>query len=242
MFNDPAQLVGIVGATTFIVGCISLARGCRVQFSLLASPLLATLAAAFLHSYPLGGRFLLFALPILFLFIAEGAIAIAEASGRFFPFTRVAVLVLLLMTDTQTLIHPSRPEDIKLAIQHIQAQERPGDLWYIYHFARFQFWYYSEAYGVRPANVRIGVDCGSNVECYSSDLDKLRGQPRVWVLFSHIWIGDGVQEETVFLEHLDHLGVRLDSYRSTGARAYLYDLSQSPKAANSSAKMSPESE
>lgn len=237
VFSNPAQLVSTVGATTFVVGCVKLARMSKVQCSLLAAPLLVTVAAAFLHGYPLGGRFLLFALPILFLFIGQGALSIAEASGRFSPIARVAVLVLLLAkpiwADVQTLIHPSRPEDIKLAILHIQAHERPGDVWYVYHWARYQFWYYSDAYKVQPTDVRIGVDCGTDVTCYAADLDKLRGQPRVWVLFSHIWIGDGLQEETWFLEHLDRLGVRLDSYRSTGARAYLYDLSQTASVPNS---------
>lgn len=237
VFSDPAQLVSIVGATIFIAGCVNLARMRKVQFSLLAAPLLVTLAAAFLHRYPLGGRFLLFILPILFLFIGQGAVSIAEASGQFYPVSRVAVLVLLLAkpiwADVQTLIHPSRPEDIKLAILHIQAHERPGDVWYVYHWARYQFWYYSEAYKVQPTDVRIGVDCGVDVTCYAADLDKLRGQPRVWILFSHIWIGDGLQEETWFLEHLDRLGVQLDSYRSAGARAYLYDLSQTASVPNS---------
>jgi hypothetical protein len=141
-----------------------------------------------------------------------------------------------ISADLQTLINPSRPEDIKLAILHIQAHERPGDVWYVYHWARYQFWYYSEVYRVQPTRVWIGVDCGTDVACYSADLDKLRGQPRVWVLFSHIWTGDGLQEETLFLDHLDRLGVRLDSYRSTGARAYLYDLSQSASAANSTSR------
>lgn len=240
VFSDPAQLISIVGAATFIVGFVKLARISKVQFSLLAAPLLVTLAAAFLHVYPLGGRFLLFTLPILFLFIGLGAASIAEASGRFSPIVRVAVLALLLTkpvwSDVQNLIHPSRPEDIKLAILHIQANERPGDVWYIYHLARYQFWYYAEAYKVQPTDFRIGVDCGTDVACYAADLDKLRGQPRVWVLFSHIWIGDGLQEEAWFLEHLDRLGVQLDSYRSTGARAYLYDLSQSGNTPNSSSR------
>jgi hypothetical protein len=234
VFSDPAQLVSVVGAATFVVGCIKLARTSKVQFSLLAAPLLVTVVAAFLHRYPLGGRFLLFTLPILFLLTAQGALSIAEASGRFFPIARVAVLALFftkpVWADLQNLVHPSRPEDIKLAILHIQANEWPGDIWYVYHLARYQFWYYAEAYSVQPTDVRIGIDCGTDVTCYAADLDRLRGQPRVWVLFSHIWIADGLQEETWFLEHLDHLGVRLDSYRSPGARAYLYDLSQSGNA------------
>jgi hypothetical protein len=178
--------------------------------------------------------FILFALPILFLVIGEGAVAIAEASGRFSLVVKAALFVLLLTkpiwADVHTLIHPTRPEDIKLAILYAPTHQQPDDVWYIYHWARYQFWYYSDVYGLRPSTVRIGVDCGIDVECYTADLDKLRGHPRVWVLFSHIWVGDGLQEETLFLEYLDGLGVRLDSYRSTGARAYLYDLSRSGNA------------
>src|SRR6185312_10677261 len=94
VFSDPARLVSVVGATTFVVGCVKLARTDIVHFSLLAAPLLVTVAAAFVHRYPLGGRFLLFTLPILFLFIGQGAVSIAEASGRFSPIARVAVLAM----------------------------------------------------------------------------------------------------------------------------------------------------
>jgi hypothetical protein len=62
-FSDPAGLVSIVGATIFVVGCIRLAGRNTVYFSLLALPVLTTLLGAFLHKYPLGGRFLLFLLP-----------------------------------------------------------------------------------------------------------------------------------------------------------------------------------
>jgi len=60
---------------------------------------------------------------------------------------------------------------------------------------------------------------------YQEDLDKLRGQKRVWILFSHIWRTGGVDEEVLFLNYLDMIGSRLDSIQATGASAYLYDLS-----------------
>jgi len=45
------------------------------------------------------------------------------------------------------------------------------------------------------------VDGGINVDCYTTGLlDKLRGNPHVWVLFSHVWVGDGLQEDTMFFE------------------------------------------
>ena len=134
------------------------------------------------------------------------------------------------MDGCQALVHPRRPDDIKLAILYIQTHQQPADAWYVYHWARYQFWYYSDLYRINPNTVRVGVDCGADQACYAADLDQLRGQPRVWVLFSHMWVGDGYQEEDFFLDHLDHLGVRVDTYKSTGARAYLYDLSRPPGA------------
>lgn len=235
VFDDPAQLLSSAGAVICVLGCIKLARKNSLLFCLLLAPLLATALAGILHRYPLGGRFLLFALPILFLMIGEGAVAIADAGGRLARPLQIILLVLLLAKplwlDAQSLIYERNPDDIKPAIQYAQAHQQPGDGWYVYHFARYQFWYYSEIYQMRPRMVRIGVDCGTERACCAKDLDPLRGQPRVWILFSHIRVQEGRSEEDVFLDHLDHLGVRLDAYKSIGARAYLYDLSQPASAA-----------
>jgi len=230
VFDDPANLISVVGAVLFVLGCINIARKRTVHFWLLSGPLLVALLAGLLHKYPLGGRFFLFALPILFFLIGEGAASLADKSGRFSRTIQIALFIVLLMkpiwTDARALIHPKRPDDIKLAIQYIQTHQQRDDAWYVYHWARYQFWYYSDVYRINPRTVRVGVDCGADRACYAADLDKLRGQPRVWVLFSHLWVGDGFQEEDFFLDHLDHLGVRMDAYKSTGARAYLYDLSR----------------
>ncbi len=235
LFDDPAQLLSSAGAVICVLGCINLARKNSLRFWLLSAPLLATALAGILHRYPLGGRFLLFALPILFLMIGEGAIAIAEAGGRFARPVQIFLLVLLLAKpvwlDVRSLIYERNPDDIKPAIQYAQAHQQPGDGWYVYHFARYQFWYYAQIYQMRPRLVRIGVDCGTESACYAEDLDPLRGQPRVWILFSHIRVQEGRSEEEIVLNHLDHLGVRVDAYKSIGARAYLYDLSEPPVSA-----------
>ena len=230
VFDDPANLISVVGAVLFVIGCIELARKRTVHCWLLSGPLMVALLAGFLHKYPLGGRFFLFALAILFLVIGEGAASLADMSGRLSRAVQIGLFIVLLMKpismDARALIHPRRPDDIKLAILYIQTHQQPADAWYVYHWARYQFWYYSDLYRINPRTVRLGVDCGADQACYAADLDQLRGQPRVWVLFSHMWVGDGYQEEDFFLDHLDHLGVRVATYKSTGARAYLYDLSR----------------
>lgn len=230
VFDDPANLMPVVGATIFVLGCIQLARKSTLSFCLLSGPLIAAVLAGVLRKYPLGGRFYLFALPILFLVIGQGVAAFADVSGPLSRTVQISLFVILLMKpismDVRALVNPRRPDDIKLAIEYVETHEQRTDAWYVYHWARYQYWYYSDLYHLHPVAIRIGVDCGIDQACYTADLDQLRGQPRVWVLFSHIWVGDGLEEENLFLERLNHLGVQRDAYKGTGTRAYLYDLSQ----------------
>jgi hypothetical protein len=129
--------------------------------------------------------------------------AIAEAGGRFARPVQIILLVLLLAkplwVDAQSLIYERNPDDIKPAIHYAQAHQQPGDGWYVYHFARYQFWYYSEIYQMRQRTVRIGADCGTE-RVLPEDLDQLRGQARVWILFSHIRAGRTVRRKCL----LDH--------------------------------------
>jgi len=180
---------------------------------------------------------MLFFVPNLLLVVGEGTVWIADKAPHFSHIANALLIALLFahpvaMTG-QALLRPRCPDDIKPSILYIRSNERGGDSWYIYHFARYQFWYYAERLKLPVENVWIGVDCDSDSRCYAADLDKLRGRPRVWLLFSHIWIGNGMDEEQFFLHHLDGMGRRLDSYKSTGARAYLYDFSSRNTAAPS---------
>jgi len=233
LFDDPVQVLSVVGTACFVMGCARLARRNPIRLWLLTAPLIVAVIAAFAHLYPLGGRLFLFAVPILLMLIGEGVRLLDDSKWRFVQQVQIVLVVLLLAKpvwmDARTLVHPQRPEDIRLAIQYIQSHQQEDDVWFVYHWARYQFLYYSEVYYLQPPAVRIGADCGVDRTCYVADIEELRGQPRVWVLFSHLWVGDGLQEEPFFIQQLDRMGVRLDKFQSTGARAYLYDLRQSAK-------------
>jgi hypothetical protein len=56
---------------------------------------------------------------------------------------------------------------------------------------------------------------------YIREFSPLRGQPRVWLLFSSSWNDEFVRYA------LDWLGDRLDEARAERSVAYLYDLSKS---------------
>jgi hypothetical protein len=210
MFEDTAGLTGLIGLAFFCAGCMGLLQRNPLICCLLVVPIPVALAAAFVGDYPFGGRLLLFLVPVLSLVIAEGVVWLASNCGRLRAVAKPALLAALFLqparADVRELIHPRRPEDIKFSIRYIEARERPGDVWFIYHWARFQYWYYADLYGLSPATVRIGRDCGTDTACYAADLSQLRGNPRVWILFSHIWLGDGLQEEDFTVQQLNTIG------------------------------------
>ena len=108
------------------------------------------------------------------------------------------------------------------------ANHRPGDILYMYSSAQYAFRYYSNRYGFKEGDYIIATWSRDNWKKYDEDMDKLSGNKRVWVLFSHIWNGSGVNEEKYFLNHLNSMGKRLDALKKTGASVYLYDLSKPP--------------
>ena len=227
--SELTDVVPIPGAALIVAGCGAMWRNRRDILYLLTGPALVTALAAAFHKYPFGGRLLLFCCPVFLLLLAEGTMWCAENLGRLLPVVAPVVIALVLAQPVATaasrLIHPKVIEDVRPAIAYIRSHQRPGDVWYVYHFARFQFQYYAERQGLPMQDVRIGDDCASDTACYLAELDRLRGNPRVWILFSHIWTGNGVNEEDLFVSHLDSMGTRLDQYRAMQARAYLYDLS-----------------
>ncbi len=232
-FENPAPLNALLGASFFAAGCGQLLRDRRQRsLALLIAPLIVLFLASLLHRYPLHGRLLLFACPILLLVVSEGAVWAYNMSRRLSPMLGIAVLALLLAKPLHLaadgLIHPTRPDDIRGAVQYIQTHQRPGDVWYVYYGAIYQFTYYTELYNL-TGRMQIGVDCGGDPACYAADVARLRGEARIWALLSHILIHDGVDEGVVLERQMDRLGVLLDSYRASGARAYLYDLSRPPE-------------
>ena len=56
---------------------------------------------------------------------------------------------------------------------------------------------------------------------YKQDLDKLRGNPRVWLLFSHVTRDSEYQPIKAYLRTID---IQLDEFKTQGAFIYLYNL------------------
>ncbi len=224
IFVNPVGLsLSGIGALTFLVGCISMLLKGKKRFFVLISPALPTLLASGFHKYPFKGRLLLFIVPSLLLFIAEGAQQIRDKTKHHSAIIGTALIGLLLFHPfyfaSYHLIKPRTKEEIKPVISYVREHEQNGDVLYLYYASQYAFKYYSESYGFDGNDYTVGV---AYWEDYISDLDKLRGNERVWILFSHI----KQEKRECFLAHLDSIGIALDSFKSAGAAVYLYDLSE----------------
>lgn len=232
VFENPGGLsLSGVAALAFIVGCISMHLNKRWRFFALASPVLFALLASGVDWYPFSGRLLLFIVPSLLLLIAEGVGQVKEMTEPNWGKITIALVVLLFFHPvfyaSYHLLKPRTHEEIRPVIAYLKAHHQHGDLVYLYYASEGAFRYYSERYGFEDDDYIVGIESRDDWRNYMKELDRLRGHNRVWILFSHVYKGEGASEEKLFLYYLDSLGERLDYFRATGAAVYLYDLAQS---------------
>lgn len=221
----------------FLVGCISCWLSRKKIFLLLLSPIFITFLASFLHQYPFRSRLVLFLTPFVIFLIGEaGSYILTKSKSRPTKIITISLIILLLiypLTKAIDLIeNPLNSSQIKSVLNYIKKHEQPGDILYIYQRGIYQFQYYAEKYGYQEGDYIIGVDdldqydgrklSITEMKRYKKDLDKLRGNKRVWLLFSH----SHISEERRFLNsYLNEIGIKIDTFEKPGSDVYLYDLS-----------------
>ncbi|PPS39808.1 glycosyltransferase family 39 protein [Chroococcidiopsis sp. TS-821] len=223
---------------TFFVGCISLIKADLRILLVLLSPILVTFGAAYLQIYPFDGRLVLFLTPFFVLLISEGAAFSREIS--FFKTEKISVLILILLltppigTAGYLTIRPYEKQEMRPIMSYIKKHQKQNDTLYVYQRAEFQFKYYASKFGYQSDDYILGVDdldkqdgqgiSDNEWQRYTSDLNKLRGKSRVWIVFSHVrsW----AQEKERITAYLDTFGHQIDAYETKGAYVYLYNLAQ----------------
>lgn len=230
-FNPGGFWLQGIAALAFITGCVTMLLEKKEKFLLLIIPIFFVLLASMLHKYPFAGRLILFIVPILLLFIAQGAekIVVTASSNSSFYFG-IIFMILLLFHPLKDSIHVFRKpsdvavEEIKPVISYVRKHWNKGDVLYLYYGSGNAFEYYSQKYGFNKSDYLLGIMSPDDWDKYKEDLDKLRGNKRAWVLISHVCISRGVDEEKLFLYYLNSIGRKLDSFKCEGAAAYLYDF------------------
>ncbi|MCA1990448.1 MAG: glycosyltransferase family 39 protein [Coleofasciculus sp. S288] len=222
---------------SFVVGCIACYRRKKETLWLLLSPVIVTFFAAYLQKYPFRSRLVLFLTPFVILLMAEGIdYLMRRVRSKPINIAGIVLLVVLLYSpvvdSSKLLVQPYWREEIKPIISYVKTRQQPGDVLYIFQRGEYQFKYYAEKYGYQEGDYIIGVDdldkqdgkrhlSDAERERYQKDLDKLRGNKRVWLLFSHANVDS---ENEMVKTYLDSIGKQVDFFERPGAFVYLYDL------------------
>jgi Dolichyl-phosphate-mannose-protein mannosyltransferase len=234
MLKNPDNLpVSAITIGLLVIGMISLAYR-RWQFLLLlVMPFFLTLIASALKKYPFNGRLLLFLLPLLLLLLAEGVgriVTLLKRINQPLAWLAYATLIIYFIHGPITIAHkniksPPMGENIKPVISYISENYHRTDLIYVYYSAYPAFEFYAPFYGFNENNYIAGIMSKDIPRKYLADIDKLKGNERVWFVFTHNFVGK-VNEQNYFLQHLNKIGLKTSEYKSAGASVYLYDLEQ----------------
>jgi hypothetical protein len=221
-----------ISAVLLLIGLISvLLRKWTIGLVLILT-IITTLVASGLRKYPFVGRLILFLVPIIFLLIAEGIERIRSTLANYNQFVAsfaTAALTLLLLAQLVVsaingLKNPDMHEHIRPIVEYVNHNKRSTDIVYLYYGAKPAFLYYAPFYGFKGSDFRVGVSARSEPEKYLKDIDTLRGNARVWFVFSHNYNWGKVDEKMYYLVYLNKIGNKIDEFDVPGAAVYLYDL------------------
>lgn len=231
IFNYPVGLsLSGIAALAFIAGSVSIFLQKKEQFFILILPIFLVLLTSGLHKYPFKGRLLLFIVPTLLLFIAEGVEHIRDNTRNNSAIIGVVFICLLFLTPSLSasyhLIKPRTREEIKPAISFLKEHEQSGDVLYLFLPSRIAYKYYSKRLNVNLNENIVGLHPKDNWVDHINQLNKLRGNKRVWFLFSHVrlYISRGSVNEKFIVNYLDSIGERIESFKTNDASIYLYNL------------------
>ncbi|MEM3101502.1 MAG: hypothetical protein QXT99_09150 [Candidatus Nitrosotenuis sp.] len=160
IFSFPVGLTfSGIATLTFIVGCISIFSEKKERFFILILPLIITMLASTLHKYVFSAEPILFLVPFILLFVAEGTEYIREKLNHTSKIIGIIFIGLLflhpLSRSTYYVFKPISVEEIKPVLSHIKKNWQEGDILYVYYMSQFAFKYYSKYY---PQNYHFNED------------------------------------------------------------------------------------
>jgi len=226
-----------------------LGRRDRTVALLLLGPLVLVLAAAIAREYPFRDRLILFLLPGLLIAIAACIEWIRERLTSASPLLGTATVIGLtgLAVYPVTARPPTyRTEDMKQVVSYVAANRRPDDGIYVYYGAAPAVLRYGGMYGLPRHGYLVGGCHRGDARRYLQELDRFRGQSRVWVLFTHPL--PRYHERENILHYLRAIGIQRDSLTVSSravswtplpAEAFLYDLSDAGRLSQAAAELFP---
>ena len=220
--------ISVVAAGVLIIGYVLLAHQRRAWWILSLTIVLAVAASA-LHRYPFAERLTLFLAPLLVLPLAFGLCAnwrIGVGPAAVLRATLGAALFLYpVYLQAKYFIHPPVLYDVKPAIRYVRAHWQRGDVIYLHFGSDVVGRYYLRQPELSLPDLAVvrGIyepDSALRPQRYDSDLQLVRGHPRVWFVFSMA----GEPDRQTYERILNQRGRLLDCHVYNGGAVELYDL------------------
>ena len=228
-----------ISSTLIIIGIISFFFRNWYMALIILSPVAFVSLASVMQIYPIHGRLALFLIPIIILLLAEGLGRIYSTINKWNSSTAIVTYLLLALYIIWTPINgalgnflsPRMGAHIKPVMEYVSEHREQEDIVYVYHGARPSYNYYAPFYGLDTGNVLTGFDVSDTqglTQFYKHVGNKLNGNSRVWVIFSHIVDCGGCEGdmETFYVEYLNQYGIIEEQYHVSGATVYLYDFTR----------------
>ncbi|MBN2145542.1 MAG: glycosyltransferase family 39 protein [Candidatus Aureabacteria bacterium] len=222
------RLIHIVMTGAFFAGCIGLLITDRPKLCLLLSPLLVALLASVLRLYPFFYRLILFLLPVTLIIMVSGLHFLIMKYKMIPLVIKIAVWILVIYLPFKeqwaAFRAPSECEEIRPVMEKIHDQWQKEDLIYVYYASESSFEYYLPRFRFPSRNIIQGTRSRENPDHYIREIEKLKGHPRVWLIFSHDYRGKQGSERKLIIKTMKEWGTPLDEFKVIGACYYLFDL------------------
>lgn len=101
-----------------------------------------------MHKYPFQGRFLLFLIPILFIFIAEGFVFLFKRKIFGSILSSILLILVLAQPVSEACFHVMKPRYIaetRPLLTYLKSQQQKGDSLYLNNEAQYAYSYYALA-------------------------------------------------------------------------------------------------
>lgn len=220
-FGGTLVPLGGLAAVLALIGWREWLREHWVMGLAAVGPIAWLLVASGLQKYPVGGRLMLFWVPVALLLVARGAWSVINILDATHPWAaRLLLGVLVLAPWAEAVVElrrPARCEELAPVLQRLRGEWQPGEQVYVYYGAIPAFRYYTRN-EPWPAAVVYGGEHRGRPAGYRDELAGLRGP--VWLIVSHRH-GD---EEAVIRTWLACRGVCEREIHAPGAAAYRYRL------------------
>lgn len=217
-----------------LAGWVALFLSHRNYAITFACIVLVTWIASALQLYPVFERMILFLVPIGLILLASVIQPVYQGLRRYPIVAAFSVLLLAdylvygpLAVSVTHFVEPKYFEHIRPSMEVLRDTWKDGDALYVSYGALPAFRFYAPFYGLENVPYEPGErEDYKNPQNILSRLDLLKGQPRVWILFSHVYEKESFNEREFVLNYLDQIGEKRREFRLPGTSVFLflYDL------------------